>query len=83
MVDIPVTVNTAWTGPAEFFTTDTAQPVVGSITTYTSTAIVSRFGRNQSGIYICNASINSVPPFFVGSTMTGVARVTVGKPGNN
>ena len=52
-VDIPVTVNTVWTGPARFSTTNTAQAMAGSTTTYTSTALVSSFGKDQSGNYNC------------------------------
>ena len=52
-VDVPVTVNTVWTGPAGFSTTNTAQPVMGSTTTYTSTVIVHSFGKNQNGEYRC------------------------------
>ena len=58
-VDVPVTVTTVWTGPAGFMTTNTAQPVMGSTTTYTSTAMVSSFGRSDSGVYNCRAHISS------------------------
>lgn len=80
LVDVIVTVNTVWTGPAGFMTNNTAQPVMGSTTNYTSTAMISSFGREQSGNYICCASINSIPPFLNGSTPASVtARVSVGK----
>ena len=36
-VDVPVTVNTVWTGPDGFMTTNTAQPVT---TTYTSICLL-------------------------------------------
>ena len=58
-VDVPVTVNTVWTGPAGFSTTNTAQVMAGSTTTYTSTALVSSFGRAQSGNYTCTATVSS------------------------
>ena len=48
LVDISVTVTTEWTGPDGFMTTNTAQPVVRSTTTFTSTATVGSFGREQS-----------------------------------
>ena len=41
VVNVEVDVNTVWTGPAGFMTTNTAQPVMGSTTTYTSSATVS------------------------------------------
>ena len=79
-VDVPVTVNTVWTGPAGFMTTNTAQPVMGSTTTYTSTAMVSLFGRNQTGKYTCTATVSSTSSFLTGSgSQYGIARVTVGK----
>lgn len=77
LVDVPVTVNTEWTGPPGFTTTYT---LVGSTTNYTSTAVVRSFGREQSGNYTCCAGINSIPPFLNGSTPASVtARVSVGK----
>ena len=60
-VDVLVTVNTEWTGPAGFMTTNTAQPVMGSTTTYTSIAMVSSFGRDQSGNYRCTATASPNP----------------------
>ena len=66
-VDVPVTVNTVWTGPYGFMTTNTAQPVMGSTTTYTSTAMVSSFGRDQSGDYTCTATVNSNSSFVISS----------------
>ena len=75
MVDIPVTVVTEWTGPAGF---NIEQPVsVG----YTSTALISPFGRNNSGIYTCRATVSSTSPnqFVRDSVKSSSARVTVGK----
>ena len=81
LVDVAVTVNTVWTGPDGFMTTNTAQPVMGSTTTYTSTAMVSSFGREKSGVYVCGANIDSaISPFLVRSIqMNGTVRVTLGK----
>ena len=78
-VDVPVTVNTVWTGPAGFSTTNTAQPVMGSTTTYTSIATVRSFRRDQSGNYICIATVISVSPFIAYSSLSGVTRITTGK----
>ena len=79
-VDGPVTVNTVWTGPAGFSTTNTAQAMAGSTTTYTSTAMVSSFGRDQSGNYSCAATVSSTShsSFLVDSTTSSSIRVTVG-----
>ena len=79
-VDIPVTVTTVWTGPAGFMTTNTAQPAMGSTTTYTSTATVSTFGRDQSGLYTCSATAITTSPFIIDSdSHNGTAIITVGK----
>ena len=78
-VYVPVTVNIVWTGPAEFMKTTTAQPVIGSTTTYTSTAMVSSFGRDQSGVYNCTATISSTSSFITSSMASASTRVTVGK----
>ena len=75
-----VTVNILWTGPDGFMTTSTAQPVMGSTTTYTSTAMVSSFGRDQSGNYTCTATVSSTSSLLPDSeSQSGTARVTVGK----
>ena len=75
-VNAPVTVTTAWTGPDRFMTINAAQPVMESTTTYTSTAMVSSFRRDQSGVYTCTATVNSTSLF---SSQSGSTRVTVGK----
>ena len=78
-VDVPVTVNTLWTGPNGFNASVTAQPVTGSSTTYTSTATVSSFGREQSGVYSCNATAESMSSFISSSIQqTGATRMTTG-----
>ena len=78
-VDVPVTLNTAWTGPDGFMNTNTAQPFMGSTTTYTSSAIVSSFGREKSGKYTCNATITSESQFIFSSSEMGHINVTTGK----
>ena len=78
-LNVPVTVNTVWTGPAEFRTTNTAHPVIGSTTNYTSTVTISPFGREQSGNYVCRATINPDTLITSGMEASGMARITVGK----
>lgn len=61
-VDIPVTVHTVWTGPGGFSVEnfDVVEPVVGSTPpTYTSTVLITSFGREESGVYYCAVVINS------------------------
>ena len=79
-VDVPVTVNTVWTGPAGFSTTNTAQAMAGSTTTYTSTVVVGSFGRDQSGEYSCTAMVSSLSPFLTDSEeQQSASNITVGK----
>ena len=79
-VDVPVTVNTLWTGPDGFITTNTAQPVMGSTTTYTSTVMVNSFQRNQSGNYSCRVTVSSSSPVLTNSSQRShTKRITTGK----
>ena len=79
-VNVPVTVNTVWTGPNGFMTTNTAQPVIGSTTTYTSTAMVSSFGRDQSGDYICSVIVSSAHMnISTSDSKSDTLRITVGR----
>ena len=80
MLDTLVTVNTVWTGPNEFTVPgDTARPLSGSTTTYTSTAIVSSFKRDQSGVYTCTATVSSTSSFLnMSDSQSEIARVTTG-----
>lgn len=79
LVDVSVIVTTVWTGPAGFRYTNTAQPAMGSTSTYISTATVSSFGRDESGIYTCVATVSSVSSFLRESITSTSTRVTVGK----
>ena len=81
LVNVPVTVNTEWTGPDGFMTTNIAQRVnIGSTTTYTSKATVFSFRRTHSGKYICSAAITSLSPFLLDSdTSSATSTITVGK----
>ena len=79
-VDVPVTVNTVWTGPAGFISGNIAQPVIQSTTTYSSTAVVGSFGRNQSGEYTCTAQVSLNNTSLLSSTSTSqTVLITVGK----
>ena len=73
-----LTVNTVWTGPNGFSKNGTAQRM-GSTTTYTSTAMVSSFERDQSGNYTCTATVSSTSSFLTNSMGSSSTRVTVGK----
>ena len=57
-VDVPVTVNTEWTGPADvmFMPANPVPAVMVNITTYISTVSV---GAARAGSYTCRAAITS------------------------
>ena len=77
-VDVPVTVSTVWTGP-DYFNRNIMAQQMGSTTTYTSTVMVSSFGREQSGDYTCTATVSSASPFITSSmSSSSTTRVTVG-----
>ena len=70
-VDVPVTVNTEWTGPADvtFMPANPVPAVMVNTTTYISTVSV---GAAKSGNYTCQASITS------GETTSGSTTIAVG-----
>ena len=85
-VDVPVTVNIVLTGPAGFVATSTSesQPVTEHTRSinYTSTAMVSSLGRNQSGVYGCAATLHYTlhNAYLINSSATANStRVTTGK----
>ena len=73
VVDVSLTVNTVWTGPAGFMANNTMEPgnenimdisVVQSDTfTYKSRALVTSFTRENSGFYNCTASATAQHPY--------------------
>ena len=78
-VDDPVTVNTVWTGP-DGVTLSSTDPVMINMMRYTSTVMVSSFGRNQSGNYSCIATVTSISPFFViSNSHSGTTNINIGK----
>jgi hypothetical protein len=84
LVDVPVIVTTAWTGPAGFSTTiDTSHPVMGSNTSYTSAVTVRSFGRRHSGQYTCAAQVISSQnsQYYVtnNASVFGAVNITVGE----
>jgi hypothetical protein len=81
-VDVPVTVNAMWSGPDGFRISTAVQQVmeIRSSTNYTSTVIVSSFGRNQSGNYTCRATLSSSSLFLINSAQNSkTAYITVGE----
>ena len=80
LVDVPVTVNTVWSGPTGV-TLSPTNPVEVSSTSYTSTVILHSFGINESGDYTCTATVNSTSSTFITGSqlLSGSSRITVGK----
>ena len=77
-VDVPVNVAIHLSDPAGSPLITTTPSVSGSI--YTSTAMVNSFGREDSGLYTCRASISSNFPFIRDSKPNSVAsKVTIGE----
>ena len=80
-VDVPVTVNVQLSGPAGVVITPVNNLVMESTTRYTSTSMVSSFGRNQSGEYTCTATVGLVtanPLIISGTGVTGRDSITIG-----
>ena len=80
-VDVRVTVSTALFTPEGSMTSSAAQPVLGSSTNYTSTFMITSFGRSDSGTYACAATASLPSNTYISdsSTVLHVVRVTTGE----
>ena len=78
-VDVSVTVNTMFTGPGIVGSVNRVAQREGSTTNYISTAMVSSFGRAQSGVYTCTATVTPTSQLFTSNSNMGTTRVTVGE----
>lgn len=78
VVDVPMILNTVWTGPGGFMAANTSHPVM---TTYTTTVIINSFGSNESGIYTCTAALSSTSAIYLinGSAISDSVHVTTGE----
>ena len=65
LVDVPVILNVQLSDPTGSPLTATPPSVSGS--TYTSRAMISSFGREQLGNYICSATVTSLSLFLTNS----------------
>ena len=82
-VDVTVNMNTQLSGPAGVTITPLTNSVMVNTTRYTSTSMVSSFGRNQSGEYTCTATVQlmTTNPLIIGGTgVTGMDSITI-EPG--
>ena len=77
-VDVPVTVNTVWTGPdmTSFTLPNPVPAVMETQTRYTSMVAVD---AARSGNYTCEATVSSSSTFVTdGGVLSGLVSVTVG-----
>ena len=77
-IDVGLTVNVAWIGPDGVSFIPTGHHME-STSRYTSTIMVSSFGRQQSGEFTCRATISSDTLLTSGTEVSGMERITVGK----
>ena len=78
-VDVPVTVNTVWTGPngVTLKPTNPEPAMMESLTRYTSLAKVD---AARSGNYTCQATVSSSSQFITGNeSLSGTTTITVGE----
>ena len=77
VVDVPVTLNTIWTGPEGFTATNSSHLVV---TTLTTTVVINSFKRNKSGIYTCVVDLRSSSIYHANSSaISDSVQVTTGE----
>lgn len=79
-VDIPVTVNTVWTGPTGFMMNNIAVGINATI--YISISLISSFGSDQFGNYTCAVTVSSTyANFFLSDSnlQSGTSRVAFGE----
>ena len=76
-VDIlDITVNISLRDPLMELLPTTVISVSGAV--YTTSAVISSFGRNQSGIYTCTAFVNSPVSFIIGREISIQKHITTG-----
>ena len=79
-IDVPVTVIFQLRDPAGRILTTTTPSV--TVSTYSSMATITSFGRDQSGLYNCSATVSPSPPnsfLSNSSSQSGTLRVTTGE----
>ena len=77
VLDIDIIVSISLRDPFGRLLATTIPLVNGSM--YTSSAVISTFGRDQSGFYTCTASVRASSSFIVGIDTSKRTRVTTGK----
>ena len=81
-VDIPMTMNMVWTGPAGFNASESFFVDMHGTINFTSAATISSLEREQSGVYTCTATLQSPQNYTYvtnSSVTTGSIQVTTGE----
>ena len=78
-MDIPVTVNTLWTGPDVLMTEHTLQQVGINPSTRIRTSVISSVQKSNCDYYICTAIISSSSLFLSNSSGSGMKIIAIGK----
>ena len=81
-IDVSLTMNIRLTDPNSNLLGSKLFTVLQSNHTYHSTAIISSFGRNNSGLYKCSVNISStgLSVFLVEHNSSKSVQITTGKP---
>lgn len=76
-----VAINIIWNGPSGFRRMIPVAQIIDGPESYDGREVIRSFGRNESGVYNCTATVNSASPFLAidSVSQSGTARVTVGE----
>ena len=77
-VDVSVTVSTKLINQTVSSLTATTQIASDLTDIYTTTTVISLFGRNWSGVYTCTATVSQVSMFLLPMIKSKTITVTVG-----
>ena len=76
-IDVPVIVNSVWTGPDESMSERTSQDVNSS--TYIGTSVIRSLQKSNCDNYTCTAIISSSSLFLSNSSRSGMKIIAIGK----
>ena len=78
-VDVPVTVNTMWTGPDESMTEHISQQVGVNLSSYIRTSMIRTVQKSNCDYYTCTANISSSSLFLSNSLGFDTKIIAIGK----
>ena len=79
ILDVTVTLNIEWIGPAGFIANNTAEISNSNYEIYNSTISLNSFRREQAGDYNCTASVSSSSPFLRSSSHYDTKKLNYGE----